>query len=272
MVRGPPAEGLRDQAHSRSLSPRRPGSGPGRCRTKAAAPRGPARLARRPAPPRAPARAASPGRGWKGRAQPLRAAGPSPAGRPSRPAPTCGARDLPAPPAARPRRPTLTAPAPRLPAKALAGSPLLRLAAARASGGRASEERGHSGERAEEPANRQREGRAAQWGGATAATWAGPVARLAELTAVVRAGRSEGCGRGERWERARGLTGARERGSAEHAGSGSVLHLLANDNGGTERTGVQFAVFTAPCQKGRKTAGGADARLHPNTREADRRI
>lgn len=60
----------------------------------------------RPAPPRAPACGLAREGGWKegrkGRSlsRPQR---PPPAGRPSRPAPTCGARDLPEPPAARPQ-------------------------------------------------------------------------------------------------------------------------------------------------------------------------
>lgn len=102
MASGPPPKGLRYQAHS-TLSPRRLNSGPGPHCTKAATPRGPARLARR-APPRAPAcgLARERGGGWKGRSL-SRPQSPPPAGRPSRPAPTCGARDLPEPPAARPQ-------------------------------------------------------------------------------------------------------------------------------------------------------------------------
>lgn len=128
-------------------------------------------------------------------------------------------------------RPTLTAPAPPKPAKALASSRLRRLAAARASGGRALAESGQSRstaaahwgsqERAEEAANPRREARAAQLRVAVAAAWAGPSASLASLTAVAPggAGRAEACGRKAHRERgAQRLPGARERGSARKSG------------------------------------------------------
>lgn len=171
---------------------------------------------------------ASPGRGgrWKegrkGRSlsRPQR---PPPAGRPSRPAPTCGARDLPEPPAARltvvdPHRPRRR----HNPRRPLQSAPLLRPAAARASGRRALAERDQSRrtasahwgsrERAEAAANRQREASAAQLRGAMETGWAGPAASLAQLTAVAPGGaelRPRGAP-GERRVEAAGSRGARE--------------------------------------------------------------
>lgn len=182
-----------------------------------------------PSPPSAPRPAPSPGL-WprpgggvegKGAASPGRSA--------RRPRGAHRAPHLPVAPATCPSRPqpdhcrpTLTAPAPPQPTKALASSPLLRPAAARASGRRALVERDQSRrtaaahwgsrERAEEAANQRREARAAQLRGAMEAAWAGPAASLERLTAVAPGGaelRPRGAP-GKRRVEAAGSRGARE--------------------------------------------------------------